>query len=54
MAAALHRPQNLARLPELRRIMELEVDREQTIRSPVASTARLASLGARRGPRIAP
>jgi hypothetical protein len=54
MAAALHRPQDLARLPELRRIMELEVDREQTIRSPVASTARLASLGARRGPRIAP
>jgi hypothetical protein len=54
MAAALHRPQDLARLPELRRIMELEVDREHTIRSPVASTARLASLGARRGPRIAP
>jgi hypothetical protein len=54
MAAALHRPQDVARLPELRRIMELEVDREQTIRSPVASAARVPSRGApRRGPRLA-
>jgi hypothetical protein len=31
MAAALHRDQDVARLPELRRIMELEVDREAVI-----------------------
>jgi hypothetical protein len=54
MAAALHRPQDVARLPALRRIVELEVDREQTIRSPVASAARVPSRGARRGPRLAP
>jgi hypothetical protein len=31
MAAALHRDQDVERLPELRRIMELEVDREAVI-----------------------
>lgn len=31
MAAALHRDQDVARLPELRRIMELEVDRELAV-----------------------
>jgi len=36
MAAALHRDQDIARLPELRRIMELEVDRQQTIAPPPA------------------
>jgi hypothetical protein len=35
MAAALHRDQDVERLPELRRIMELEVDR-QTIGRPSA------------------
>jgi hypothetical protein len=35
MAAALHREQDIERLPELRRIMELEVDR-QTIGRPGA------------------
>jgi hypothetical protein len=34
MAAALHREEDIARLPELRRIMELEVDRRQTIAPP--------------------
>jgi hypothetical protein len=34
MAAALHRDEDIARLPELRRIMELEVDRQQTIAPP--------------------
>lgn len=52
MAAALHRPRDIARLPELRRIMQLEVDREQTIRAPVASPARLVSRGAGRGARL--
>jgi hypothetical protein len=42
MAAALHRDQDIARLPELRRIMELEADRGQTIAPP----------GATRGPGI--
>lgn len=36
MAAALHRDQDVERLPELRRIMELEVDRQQTIGPPAA------------------
>ena len=36
-AAALGRDEDLARLPELRRIMELEVDREQTLAPPAAS-----------------
>jgi hypothetical protein len=35
MAAALHRDQDVVRLPELRRIMELEVDRELTVTPPV-------------------
>jgi hypothetical protein len=40
MAAALHRDQDIARLPELRRIIELEVDREQLITPPLAQPAR--------------
>jgi len=39
MAAASHRDQDVARLPELRRIMELEADREQTIGPPVVQGA---------------
>lgn len=34
MAAALHRDQDIARLRALRRIMELEADREQTLSTP--------------------
>jgi hypothetical protein len=34
MAAALHRDQDVARLTQLRRIMELEVDRQQTLKQP--------------------
>jgi hypothetical protein len=34
LAAALHREQDVARLPELRRIMELEADRQLTITPP--------------------
>ena len=36
MAAALHRDNDIERLPQLRRIMELEVDRRQTIGPPAA------------------
>lgn len=54
MAAALHRPQDIARLPELRRIMELEVDREQTISPPVEPSLRTASRGPRRGRHLTP
>ncbi|MGI8430074.1 MAG: hypothetical protein ACR2OB_12420 [Solirubrobacteraceae bacterium] len=58
MAAALHRDQDVARLPELRRIMELEADREQTL-APAASPSlrtgmslRLGREGPERGPRL--
>lgn len=34
MAAALHRDQDITRLGQLRRIMELEVNREQTLSTP--------------------
>jgi hypothetical protein len=54
MAAALHRPHDIARLPDLRRIMELEVDREQTISPPVEPSLRTASRGPRRGRHLAP
>jgi hypothetical protein len=40
MAAALHRDKDVARLPELRRIMELEVDRELTLAPPIRAPAR--------------
>jgi hypothetical protein len=51
MAAALHRPQDIGRLPELRRIMELEVDREQTIDPPSRAGPATRSRGLiRRGP----
>jgi hypothetical protein len=56
MAAALHRDQDIARLPELRRIMQLEVDREQTISPPAPKPTRAPSSRAprRRSPRLAP
>jgi hypothetical protein len=63
MADALHRDQDLKHLPELQRIMELELDRQYTIpataRGPTASTTpqigpiRADSLR-RRGPRLHP
>ncbi len=40
MASALHRDHDLKRLPQLRRIMELEADREQTLREPAEVTRR--------------
>jgi hypothetical protein len=54
MAAALHRPQDIERLPELRRIMELEVDREQTIGAPAKPSVSGASRSPHRGRRVAP
>jgi hypothetical protein len=39
MAAALHRDQDVARLPELRRIVELEADRQLTIGPASTATA---------------
>lgn len=56
MAAALHREQDIARLPELRRIMQLEVDREQTISPPARKATRAPSprTPRRRSPRLAP
>jgi hypothetical protein len=45
MAAALHREQDVERLPELRRIMELEVDREAVI-----APAQVRGPGQERGP----
>jgi hypothetical protein len=46
MAAALNRDQDAARLPELRRIMELEVEREPATASPFTSPSEVT-----RGPR---
>ncbi len=61
MAAALHRDRDVARLPELRRIMELEADREQTLAPTVASPSlradrsrRLEREGPKHGPRLIP
>jgi hypothetical protein len=61
MAASLDRERDIARLPELRRIMELEVDRQQTIPAPVVPgpirrtpTIGLERDGLRRGPTLKP
>jgi hypothetical protein len=48
MAAALHRAQDLKRLPQLRQIIELEADREQTLRQPTDAPRSLARTPARR------
>jgi hypothetical protein len=51
MASALHREQDLKRLPQLRHIIELEADREQTLRpsgsarQPTRSASRAAPAG---------
>jgi hypothetical protein len=58
MAAALHRERDIARLPELRRIMELGVDRAHTIgphqpgRSMTHTTARANVVPREHGPRL--
>jgi hypothetical protein len=46
MAAAVHREQDIARLPELRRVMELEANRELTVASEIKgpSTAAIRRL----------
>ncbi len=58
MAAALQRDQDVSRLPELRRIMELEADRGQTLVPAVASPSagnrgrQLVRKGLEQGPRL--
>jgi hypothetical protein len=46
MAAALHREEDIARLPQLRRVMELEANRELTVASEIKgpSTAAIRRL----------
>jgi hypothetical protein len=53
MAAALDRDQDLARLSQLRRIMELEADREQTLSTPTPAARRPTRTSAQRGRRAA-
>ncbi len=52
MAAALHRDQDVAPLAQLRRIMELEVDREQTLSRPADPARQSARSAAQRGRRV--
>jgi hypothetical protein len=52
MAAALHRDQDVARLSELRRIMELEVDREPMLVPPARRPARTSERSAKRERRL--
>lgn len=52
MAAALHRDQDVALLPELRRIMELEVDRELALAPPIRRLERTSRLSAERERRL--
>ncbi len=54
MAAALHREQDVARLPELRRIMELEADRAQSSVRYNQSVQALRRGATRGGPTIKP
>jgi hypothetical protein len=51
MAAALDRDQDLARLGQLRRIMELEADREQTLSPPSPAARQPARTSTQRGRR---
>lgn len=56
MAAALHREQDIARLAQLRRVMELEVDRQLTVTAQIrgpssASIERLRKLDRERAER---
>jgi hypothetical protein len=52
MAAALHRDIDVDRLPQLRRIMELEADREQTLARAAGPTRRPDRAASRGGPRV--
>ncbi len=52
LAAALHRDQDVARLTQLRRIMELEVDRTQTLSPPTERARQAARTPARPGRRL--
>lgn len=52
MAAALGRPDDLERLRALRRIIELEADRGQTVSQAPQPSAQTSRRGARRGPRL--
>jgi hypothetical protein len=52
MAAALHREEDITRLPELRRIMELEVDREAILTAPTRAPAQVSRRAAGRDRRI--
>lgn len=54
MAAALHREQDMARLPELRRIMELEANRAQSSVRYNQSVQALRRGATRGGPTIKP
>lgn len=49
MAAALHRDEDIARLPELRRIMELAADRHRTLTPPEPSRQRREPPESQRG-----
>jgi hypothetical protein len=52
MAAALHRDQDTARLRQLRRIMELEADREQTLSAPTEPARQPSRSASQRGRRV--
>jgi hypothetical protein len=52
MAAALHRDQDLARLAQLRRITELEADRQQAVARPASPTLQPSLTGPQRGRRL--
>jgi len=54
MAAALHREKDLDRLPTMRRIVELEVDRQHTLPRPAEPSPQLRRGGSRRGQRLIP
>jgi hypothetical protein len=51
MAAALDRDRDIPRLGQLRRIMELDADREQTLSTPTPSARRSTRTSAQRGRR---
>jgi hypothetical protein len=52
MAAALHRDQDLARLAQLRRIIELEADRQQAIARPAPPALQPSRTGLQRARRL--
>lgn len=52
MAAALHRESDVGRLAQLRRVMELEADREPVLSRPGESSGRVTPTAARRARRL--